>query len=200
MTSRISLTASWTEIATGASIVSCEGAIEVAYSDTAPGAGDNGHDLETESGPLQYPGASKTWARARWPGSIAIVSGAGAVASVAPQALAAPQVTLAPGLTPANPQPGDAVVVDPGAATGVPAPQVKSVRLTVGGKDVSVDGGQAVMPAIGTVPWEMDVVWTNGTPPDATVRATGIVGTVALPERFEVATWTLTAKPAEPDK
>lgn len=198
MTSRISLTASWIQIATGASIVSCEGAIEVAYSDTLPVPGDPGHDLETESDPLQYAGASKTWARARWPGSIAIVSGAGAVASVAPQALVAPQVTLAPGLTPANPQPGDAVVVDPGAATGVPAPVVKSARLTVAGKDVSLDGGQPVMPAAGA--WELDVVWTNGTPPDATVRATGIVGTVALPERFEVATWTLTAKPAEPDK
>ena len=44
MTSRISLTGSWIQIATGASIVSCDGAIEVAYSDTAPAAGDNGRD------------------------------------------------------------------------------------------------------------------------------------------------------------
>jgi hypothetical protein len=175
MTSRISLTGSWIQIATGASIVSCEGAIEVAYSDTAPAAGDNGHDLETESDPLQYAGASKTWVRARWPGSIAIVSGTGAVAAIAPVATVAPIVTSLPSISPAHPSPSDDVTVGVGAATGVPAPQLAAARMTVNGRPAPVD--QALRLNDGDQ-WQVDVEWTNGVPPNATASASGTVSQV----------------------
>ncbi len=186
MTSHISLTGSWIQIATGASIVSCEGAIEVAYSDTAPAAGDNGHDLETESDPLQYTGASKTWARARWPGSIAIVSGTGAVASVPPTALVAPQVTRQPSFLQTSPREGDQVDIDFGAASGVPAPTVRSARLTVAGQEVAINAGRAFLPDAGY--WQMDVVWTNGTPPDAAVSVSGTVASATTVVQTDFAT------------
>ena len=201
MTSRISLTATWTEIATGASIVSCEGAIEVAYSDTAPGAGDNGHDLETESDPLQYPGASKTWARARWPGSIAIVSGAGAVASIAPQALVAPQVTTPCSISPANPSAGDVVVVDVGTATGVPSP-TPFAELEVDGERVALDVPSVVMPRAGN--WSLTTRWYNGVAPNAISTATGVVaaaGSVAVtaPAALTAGQFSVSQIPGDPN-
>ena len=176
MTSRISLTTSWIQIATGASIVSVEGEAEIAIQAAAPAAGFAGHRLSSEDDPLDYAGALAVWARGVSPSSVAIVSGANVQPSVAPVVAVAPAVTTPPSMAPANPTAGDTVTISLGAASGVPTPKILDAQLVVGGERVAIDSPPVKMPGAGT--WSLNVVWGNGVAPNAVGSASG---TVAAP-------------------
>lgn len=173
MTSQIHLSESdWTELATGACVISARGAADITFAAAQPPADAPAHGLISTSDPLEYTGPDKAWGRTREPGSYVVVSGAVVQPDLGPVQAVAPVVTSPPVLTPSAPDVGEDVTVDPGTATGTPAPNAE-IELSVAGIRVATDVNPIRFPRPGA--WELKVTWRNGTAPNAIAAVTGTV-------------------------
>lgn len=177
MTSQIYLTATdWTELATGACVISARGAADITFAAALPPADAPAHGLISTSDTLDYTGPDKAWGRAREPGSFVVVSGAVVQPDLGPVQAVAPLVTGQPALTPSAPDVGEDVTVNPGTATGTPALDAE-IELSVAGIRVATDVTPIRFPRPGA--WELKVTWRNGTAPNAIAAVTGTVTAVA---------------------